>query len=92
YNMKIEIISGSPRKNSITNRLALFLQQHLQKNTDHEINIIDVREWNLPLLNDIFSSVENTPDAFKPLTERMLAANAFILVTPEYNGSYSPAL
>jgi NAD(P)H-dependent FMN reductase len=36
--------------------------------------------------------VENTPDAFKPLTERMLAANAFILVTPEYNGSYSPAL
>lgn len=51
--MKIEIISGSPRKNSITNRLALFLQQHLQKNTDHEINIIDVREWNLPLLNDV---------------------------------------
>lgn len=90
--MKIEIISGSPRKNSITNRLALFLQQHLQKNTDHEINIIDVRDWNLPLLNDVFTSVENTPDAFKPLTRRMLAADAFILVTPEYNGSYSPAL
>jgi NAD(P)H-dependent FMN reductase len=90
--MKIEIISGSPRKNSVTNRLALFLRNHFRANTDHEIDIIDVRDWNLPLLNDVFSTVENTPEEFKPLTQRMFAADAFILVTPEYNGSYSPAL
>jgi len=90
--MKIEIISGSPRKNSVTHRLALFLARHFRTNTDHEIDIIDVRDWNLPLLNDVFSSVENTPGAYKPLTKRMLEADAFILVTPEYNGSYSPAL
>lgn len=90
--MNIEIISGSPRENSITNRVALFLQKHLSANTTHTVNIIDVREWNLPLLQQVFSSVEKTPETFKPLAERMFAADAFILVTPEYNGSYSPAL
>lgn len=90
--MNIEIISGSPRENSVTNRVALFLQKHLSAHTTHTVNIIDVRDWNLPLLQQVFTSVEKTPDAYKPLAERVFAADAFILVTPEYNGSYSPAL
>ena len=90
--MNIEIIAGSPRTNSVTHRLALFLQKHLAATTQHQVNIIDVRDWKLPLLEKVFSSIETTPEEFKPLAERMFAADAFILVTPEYNGSYSPAL
>jgi len=90
--MQIEIITGSPRKNSVTYRVALHLQATLREHTDHMVGIIDVREWNLPLLQNVFSSVEETPETYKPLAKRMFAANAFILVTPEYNGSYAPAL
>lgn len=90
--MIIEIISGSPRKDSVTNRVALFLQYYLSNHTSHEVNVIDVRDWDLPLLQSVFTSVDTTPDKFKPLAKRMFAADAFILVTPEYNGSYSPAL
>lgn len=90
--MNIEIISGSPRKDSVTNRLAIFLQKHLQANTNHQVQLLDVRNWNLPLLQEVFKSVVETPEPFKPLAERMFGADAFILVTPEYNGSYSPAL
>ncbi len=90
--MNIEIISGSPRKDSVTHRVALFLKKHLTATTSHTVDIIDIREWNLPLLQQVFTSVEKTPDPYKPLAERMFAAEAFILVTPEYNGSYSPAL
>lgn len=90
--MNISIITGSPRKDSVTHRLALFLKNQLAQKTNHEINIIDVRDWNLPLLQDVFISVEKTPDEFKPLAKQMFASDAFILVTPEYNGSYSPAL
>lgn len=90
--MNIEIITGSPRANSVTNRVALFLKRHLTEQTPHTVDIIDVREWNLPLLQDVFSSVEQTPDLYKPLSKRMFDAHAFILVTPEYNGSYTPAL
>lgn len=90
--MNIEIISGSPRKNSISYRIALHLKQALQEQSEHNIGLIDVRDWDLGLLQEVWTSVERTPDQFKPLAERMFAADGFILVTPEYNGSYSPAL
>lgn len=91
--MKIEIVSGSPRQESITYRLALFLKKQFEEKTKHEINIIDVREWNFPTLQEVvYSSVDNTPEHYKPLAQRMFAADAFIVVTPEYNGSYTPAM
>ncbi len=90
--MNIEIISGSPRKESVSHRVALFLQKYLSEKTSHTVNIIDVRDWDLPLLQGVYASVEKTPDPYKPLAERMFGADAYILVTPEYNGSYSPAL
>ena len=90
--MRIEIISGSPRGNSITNRIALHLKKAIQERTDHEVDIIDVRENELPLLQSVFTSVESTPEPYKEIAERMLNANAFILLTPEYNGSYSAPL
>ncbi len=90
--MRIEIISGSPRPNSVTHRVALHLQTTLKQITDHEIGIINLKDWNLPPLRSVFVSVEHTPGEFKPLAERMFAADAFILVSPEYNGSYSPAM
>jgi NAD(P)H-dependent FMN reductase len=90
--MKIEIIAGSPRTNSVTRRAALHLYKTLKETTNHEIGLIDLQEWKLPPLQAVFTSVDNTPDEFKPLSKRMFAAEAFILVTPEYNGSYSAAL
>ena len=90
--MHIEIISGSPRQDSGSYRVALFLEKYLSEHTRHSVNVVDVREWNLPLLQQVFSSVENTPAAYRPLAERIFAADAFILVSPEYNGSYSPAM
>ena len=90
--MKIEIISGSPRKNSITRRVALALFNRMKKDTEHEIGIIELKDWNLPPVQSVFSSIQNTPDEFKPLAKRIFEANAFVIVTPEYNGSYSPAM
>jgi NAD(P)H-dependent FMN reductase len=90
--MKIEIISGSPRTTSVTRRVALYLKNQLKQNTAHEVNIIELKDWQLPPVQSVFVSVEKTPDPFKPLAERIFNADAFILVTPEYNGSYSPAM
>jgi chromate reductase, NAD(P)H dehydrogenase (quinone) len=90
--MRIEIISGSPRGNSITNRVALNLKNQIEEKTEHEVNIIDVRENEMPLLQAVFTSVDSTPEPFKEVAYRMLTADAFILLTPEYNGSYSAAL
>lgn len=90
--MNIEIISGSPRLQSVTHRLALYLKQELSKETEHEVNIIDLKEWDLPSLQSVWTTADKAPENLRPLAERVFAADAFILVTPEYNGSYSPAL
>jgi len=90
--MRIEIISGSPRTNSVTKRIALYLKSWLENNTDHEIGLIDLQDWNLPPLQSVFMSIDKTPEEFRPLSKRIFNADAFILVSPEYNGSYSPAL
>src|SRR6476660_10387807 len=90
--MRIEIISGSPRPNSVTHRVALHLQKVLQEKTEHKVDIIHLKDWNLPAVQSVFVSVDYTPEEFKPLAKRMFKADAFILATPEYNGSYSPAM
>lgn len=90
--MRIEIISGSPRPNGVTHRVALHLQKLLQEKTKHEVGIIHLKDWNLPAVQSVFVSVDYTPEEFKPLAKKMFDADAFILVSPEYNGSYSPAM
>jgi NAD(P)H-dependent FMN reductase len=91
--MNIEIISGSPRSNSITHRVVLHLQEYLRKNTEHNINIIDVRDWKINVLQqEVFRNAETAPAALQPLARRMFNADAYIIVTPEYNGSYTPAV
>lgn len=90
--MRIEIISGSPRVNSVTRRVVKNLKKWLDENTEHETGIIDMQDWDLPPVQSVFVSVDRTPVEFRPLAERIFNADAFILATPEYNGSYSPAM
>lgn len=90
--MTIEIIAGSPRVNSVTRRVALHLKNWFSLNTPHEAGVIDMREWLVPPIQAAWSSVEKAPVELQPLAERIFNADAYILVTPEYNGSYSPAM
>ena len=90
--MKIEIISGSPRIHSVTHRVAIYLQNWLKENSEHETGIIDMNEWNIPPVQSVWVSIDKVPAEFKPLAERVFNADAIILVSPEYNGSYSPAM
>lgn len=90
--MRIEVISGSPRANSVTIRVAKHLFERLQKD-GHEVGMIDVREWPFPAYQQsVFSQIETAPEDLQPVVARMLAADAFVIVTPEYNGTYTAAL
>lgn len=91
--MNIEIVSGSPRENSTTYRLALFLKNHIVSSSQHFVNIIDVREWPFASMQqNVYLEPDEAPEQLKPIARRMFSADAFILVSPEYNGSYTPAM
>ncbi|HEU4469612.1 MAG TPA: NAD(P)H-dependent oxidoreductase [Flavisolibacter sp.] len=89
--MRIVIISGSPRSNSVTHRAALHLFSRL-KETEHQVDMIDLKTIAFPQLQSVFTSVETTPEPYKAVSELMLGADAFVVLTPEYNGSYSASL
>ncbi|MEO7311139.1 MAG: NAD(P)H-dependent oxidoreductase [Chitinophagaceae bacterium] len=90
--MNIAIISGSARVGSLTHRVALHLQQHFQQHTKHDIALVSTRDLNLPPVQAVWSSVEKAPIEFQPLAQIIFDADAIILVSPEYNGSYAPAM
>jgi len=90
--MNIVLISGSPRTGSMTHRVALHLQQYLAKHSEHNVSFVDLQQSNLPPVQAAWPSVDKAPAEHKDLAKTMFEAQAFILVSPEYNGSYSPAM
>lgn len=90
--MNLVIISGSPRHNSVTYRVALHLQQRLLEEGTHSIQLVDIREYSLPPVQDVWNGPDAAPEPLRSLAQTMFAADGFIVVTPEYNGSYSPAM
>ncbi len=91
--MNIEIISGSPRQGSLTHRVALHLQQQLAaKAPQHNTGLISMQDTVYPFVQSVWQTKEHIPAEMQETAYRVFDAHAFILVSPEYNGGYSPAL
>lgn len=74
----ITIISGSGREDNLTKKVALEYQRILiEKNNTARIYSLDA--INVTLRNELFIQAEN---------ELLLPADKFIIIMPEYNGSY----
>jgi NAD(P)H-dependent FMN reductase len=91
--MNIEIIAGSPREGSLTLHIAKHLYNELQSCApQHKVGLINVHEHEIPFIQKVWTSVNAAPQEHRQLAERMFGADAFIIVSPEYNGGYSPAM
>lgn len=84
--MNITIVSSSPRQESVSFRIALFLEKQLAK-TEHTITMLDVRDWlDWDTAQPVYKSLDDCPSSFRPLAEIMFNTDAFVIVSPEYNG------
>lgn len=91
--MKITIVSGSPRKESVTVRVAKYLLKTFQeKYPQHKFQLLNLQEHPIPFVEKVWSSMNDVPQEFKAAADKIYSAEAFVLVTPEYNGSMSSAL
>jgi len=88
----ILIISGSPRKESKSFRLAKHLFERLTDENIYHTFLVDIREFQLPQFEGVLNDINLVPDHLKPLVAKFLKADAYIVVTPEYNGSYTALL
>jgi NAD(P)H-dependent FMN reductase len=90
--MNITIIAGSPRRPSLSKRVALHLQSRLKATEDFNISFINCQDYQLPFVQEVWTTEDKVPAEYKELYATMNATNVFIWVSPEYNGGYSPAL
>ena len=86
------IIVGSVRPGRIGLPIARWVEQTAQG--DWDIDFVDLAELNLPFMDEPNhpSVRQYTKQHTLDWSARVDAADAVILVTPEYNHSYSPAL
>jgi NAD(P)H-dependent FMN reductase len=90
--MRIEIISGSPRATSLSKRVAQHLTNQLSYIPELSVEMINIRENQWGAVEKVCQGAATAPPDRSEIVSRVFNADAFILVTPEYNGSYSPAL
>src|SRR5271157_37786 len=92
--LKVAIVVGSTRPGRKAAEVANWVLERAKKRTDAEFEIVDVSEYNLPLLD------EPVPPSMgkysKPHTlawaKKIASFDAFVFVTPEYNHGPSAAI
>lgn len=90
--MHIVVISGSPREQSISKRIALHLVNRLNQSDIDQVSLIDIRTEALPPVQAVWNKEELIPEDKKEVFGIMDQATGFILVSPEYNGGYSSVM
>ncbi len=94
--MNIQIIVGSIREGRVAIKVAHWLLKEIENLGFSTLNveIVDLKEWDLPLFAGAKSPATGIYDQPKQQdwADKIASGDAFIFVTPEYNHGYSSVL
>ena len=94
--MKLHIIVGSVREGRTAIKIANWLLSEIESYdySTVETEIVDLKEWDLPIFAGAHPPASGIYDQPKQQAwaDKIATADAFILISPEYNHGYSPAL
>lgn len=89
--MKVAILVGSVRIGRQSHKIAHYVERKLQER-GVTVDLIDLAENPLPILQERSGRDPDLQARVERLSERLRAADALLLVTPEYHGSFSGVL
>lgn len=94
--MKLQVVIGATREGRITDRAAKWVANEAKSLDGAEVEIVDLRDYELPFFDEAISPQYN-PDrqpipAVKKWLDKVDEADAYVFVTPEYNRSTSAVL
>jgi NAD(P)H-dependent FMN reductase len=92
--IKIGIIIGSTRPGRKGEAVAKWVYEVAQKRSDAEFELVDIKDFNLPLLDEPVppSRGQYSKEHTKVWAAKVDSFDAFVFVTPEYNHGTSAAL
>jgi len=91
--LNLPVILGSVRHERIGLRVARFAATALTAQ-GHQVTLVDPVEYALPLLDQMYKeyAAGAAPDVLQRLAAVVKAADAYVIVSAEYNNSVPPAL
>lgn len=94
--MKLQVIIGSIRENRSTPQIAKWIASVAAETEGNEVELVDLADYPMPLFDEggspqFVPNRQPRPEVKKWL-DKVAEADAYILVTPEYNRSTSPVL
>ncbi|ALL79491.1 hypothetical protein AD006_30070 (plasmid) [Pseudonocardia sp. EC080610-09] len=89
--LRLAVLIGSVRDGRIGPTVAHWFADRARSHGGFEPDLIDIADYELPIRLTA-SPTPSTQEALAELTPRLAAAEAFAIVTPEYNHSYPASL
>ncbi|MEE6256928.1 NADPH-dependent FMN reductase [Plantactinospora sonchi] len=94
--LRVAVIVGSARGGRVGPSVAEWFTRHVGGRTDIELDVIDVADLALPVAMPGWDGLPAPAPAIQvaiaDVSSRLAAAEAFVVVTPEYNHSFPAAL
>jgi NAD(P)H-dependent FMN reductase len=89
--IRLALLSGSLRGESLNTKLVTAVAGEIEKQGGVEIDLISLNKLDLPIYDQDIEDKE-FPESASELKKRLIAADGFLIGSPEYNGSISAAL
>lgn len=89
---KITILYGAIREGRLSIRAAKAVKHFLEATKKVSITFIDLKEYNLPVMEARLKDTDNPLANVVAIGEAIKQADGIVMVTPEYNNSYSGAM
>lgn len=91
---RIAVIIGSTRKARFADKPAAWLMEQLAKRDDMEFELLDLRDFDLPLFDEVASNLWVPSENEKAVAwqKKIGGFDGYIFLTPEYNHSVNGAL
>jgi len=88
----IPIILGSTREGRQSPKAAKFLFKRLRQNGKIETEILDLLEYNFPIMEERLRFNDNPPPRLREFADKIARSDALVIVSPEYNFGYPGVL
>jgi NAD(P)H-dependent FMN reductase len=95
---RLHIIIGSTRPSRAADLVAPWVIDRARNHEGFDVEVLDLRDWALPMFTETFETVGdfNNPTYSSPVVrawnQKIAEADAFLVITPEYNHSVPAVL
>lgn len=84
--LRVFVLAGSSREGSVNSRLAALVAGQIER-SGATVDLARIGDFEMPTYDGDTEAAEGPPAGAAALRERLLAAQAFVVASPEYNAS-----